>query len=177
MVLEALKGDIAELAPQVAQACAIWIRSGFNLRHATWDFRILPAWQPIIDHRPFKKPWRRPQDSLLRLQIADSQLQYAYVFSNPTDSQGYASLQDLDEALRGCLEALSDCEGIERLAFIHMPFSPDNRHPTREDNLLAATQMVKTLREWSQTRDSNPFTHIYLIDLSNDFEQVLATES
>jgi hypothetical protein len=188
MIIEALKGDVATVAPTVSQACALWVRSGFNGRCATWDLRIRPDWQPLIDdppdapprrrhHDPLSRPWLRHHDSLFQLGMAGTELQYAYVFSNPNDSFGYTSLEQLHNSLWRCLETLSALEGIERVSFIHMPLSPLNRGTTREDNLSAATEMVRTLREWAQTCAPNPFTHVYLIDLRNDFSHVLTAEN
>ena len=176
MIIQALEGDVAMVAPGVAQASALWLRSGFNGRCATWQFRILSDWQPIIDDPPDERPWHRHHDSLFRLRMTNTDLKYAYVFSNPNDGFGYTSLEQLHDSLWRCLEALSALEGIARVAFIHMPFSPQNRPTTREDNLSAATEMVRTLQEWAQIRDPNPFTHVYLIDFRNDFSHVLAAE-
>lgn len=171
MKIEAIGGDIAEVAPRLAHVAVLWLRSGFNFRCATWKFKILPNWHPDLRHVA-EPPWRLKVDSLIDVHIPESDLKYVYVFSNPTDGRGYASEQEVHDSLWRCLQTVSEL-GVERIALIHMPLSPDNRHPTRDNNLVSATQMVRTLRTWERDQHPNQFTHVYLVDRNNDFEPII----
>jgi hypothetical protein len=56
-----IKGDIAELAPEIAELSVLWIRSGLNRRYTTWEFGLrmrypgltpLGKWETVAG-----KPW------------------------------------------------------------------------------------------------------------------------
>lgn len=177
MRIEAHCGDIAKIAPQVLAtqdppnqsrgAGVLWIRDGFSSSASTWHFKIRPEWKPVGSPGPNEKPWLLGSDSLIKLQMPDTDLQYVYVFSTETSPRchhGHSnSLESLADALLNCLARLA-AEKIQRIAFMHMPFS-GARCPTPEDKNRSARQMITTLRRWgkSQESKSNPVTHVYLI--------------
>ena len=173
MNIEARQGDIAEIAPQIAEAAALWIRDGFTGSCSTWLHKIVPNWHPVLDDAHHPKPWNRPKDSVIALRVPDSDLKYAYIFSHPR-SNGYASKEELRYAIRRCLNELSRLH-MKRIAFMHMPFS--NRPDPLEDNVRSASAMVSALREWEQDQASNPITDVYLVDHSDGFVHVLQNEA
>ena len=75
MNIRSIKGDIAELAPDLAELSVLWIRSGFNRRYTTWEFGIhiryprltpLGKWETVP-----AKPWLAPSDQVLEIHPPD----------------------------------------------------------------------------------------------------------
>ena len=69
MNIRSIKGDIAELAPDLAGLSVLWIRSGFNRRYTTWKFGIhirypgltpLAKWETVAS-----KPWLAASDHFI----------------------------------------------------------------------------------------------------------------
>jgi hypothetical protein len=204
MKIHAVGGDIVGIAPQLAQAAVLWLRKGFNRRYLTWDTQMLPRYRSCLyDTIPdsVETPWLWPHDRFFKLCPPDGRLDTVYIFSNPTDALGVASLDEVKTLIHRCLLTLTaiPCRSV---AMIHIPVAPGGRVPNAEDDLASAKAMIEALREWDrehpqqpgmdpdadihfldEVRDfddyssphhvNRPIDDVYLVDLENDFAKLL----
>ncbi len=169
-----VKGDIADVAPRVAELAVLWIRGGFNQRAATWQFRIHKAYPTMrrADGETIPdQPWLSPTDQAFLILPADGRLRHLYLFSNPSNSRG---LRDLAEVRAAVARSLNHARsiGVRRLAMILIPFAPAGEKPTREQNKESAAAIVAELRRWD-TANPSTITHVHLVDLGGGFEDCL----
>ena len=175
MNIHAIKGDIAEMAPDIAELSVLWIRSGFNGRFTTWEFGIrkrypgltpLEKWETVAS-----KPWLAPSDQVLEVHPPDGLLRFVYVFSNPFDGRGLPTLDAVQDAVTRCLDRATELS-VQRIAMIHIPFAPDGKEPTRQEDIESATAIIAALRCWEGAHPGK-ITDVYLVDLDDDFGRLL----
>ena len=167
-----IAGDIFEIAPKVADAAILYLKSGFCMREVTW-MQIRENWCPHAFHPNLHnidgRPWEHSADVLYRVHIPGSQLRFIYIFSNPNNSRGFTTLENLELSLIRSLNSLSDLN-ITRISLIHIPFVAENKLPTLENNICSANLMVRTLQNWNLENPS-VFSDAYLVDLSDGFRR------
>lgn len=166
------RGDILDLSRDDSDAVALWVRSGFNVRDITWrslerEFasRLSP---PLMEG---DRPWKSATDLVWEVHPPLQRLRYVYLFSNPSDSFGYGSLDEVSAAVSRCLDRLNS-EGVRRLSMMHMPVSPTGDRPTDEEDLASARAMVQALRDWDALNPGQ-MDRILLVDKVDDFSRVL----
>jgi len=170
-----IKGDIAELAPDLAELTVLWIRSGFNRRFATWEFGLhlryvgltpLGKWETVP-----AKPWLADSDQVLEVHPPDGLLRYLYVFSNQFDGLGFPTLDAVQDAVVRCLDQAAAL-AVQRVAMIQIPFAPEGSKQTREQHILSATALIAALRRWDEVHPGK-ITNVYLVDQDDDFSSLL----
>ena len=175
MNIHSIKGDIAELAPEIAELSVLWICSGFNRRYTTWKFGIhirypgltpLAKWETVAG-----KPWLAASDQVLEIHPPDGVLRYLYVFSNPFDGLGFPTLAAVQDAVVRSLDQAAELQA-QRIAMIQIPFAPEGRKQTREQHILSVTATISALRRWDEAHAGN-ITDVYLVDLDDDFGPLL----
>ena len=175
MNIHSIKGDIAELAPEIAELSVLWICSGFNRRYTTWEFGIhirypgltpLGKWETVAS-----KPWLAPSDQILEIHPPDGVLRYLYVFSNPFDGLGFPTLEAVQDAVVRCLDQAAGLRA-QRIAMIQIPFAPEGKKQNRSQHLESVTSTITALRRWDEDHPSK-ITDVYLVDLDDDFGPLL----
>jgi hypothetical protein len=170
-----IKGDIAELAPDIAELSVLWIRSGFNRRYTTWKFGLhmrypgltpMGKWETVAS-----KPWLAPSDQVLEIHPPDGVLRYLYVFSNPFDGLGFPTLDAVQDAVVRCLDQAAALPA-QRIAMIQIPFAPEGKKQTREQHLESVTATIMALRRWDEAHPDK-ITDVYLVDLDDDLAPLL----
>jgi hypothetical protein len=178
MNIRAIKGDIAELAPDIAELAILWIRSGFNRRFTTWEFGLhirYPGLTPLGKWETVPaKPWLASSDQVLEIHPPDRLLRYLYIFSNPFDGLGFPTLGAVQDAVTRCLDQAAEL-GVQRIAMIQLPFAPEGRKQTRPQHLESVTAMIAALRRWDAARPDK-ITDVYLVDLDDDFSPLLTAQ-
>ena len=178
MNIRSIKGDIAALAPDLAELSVLWIRSGFNRRYTTWKFGIhirypgltpLGKWETVAS-----KPWLAPSDQVLEIHPPDKWLRYLYVFSNPFDGLGFPTLDAVQDAVVRCLDQAAEL-AVQRIAMMQIPFAPEGKKQTREQHILSVTAMIAALQRWDEAHQGK-ITDVYLVDLDEDFGPLLLTK-
>ena len=167
-----IAGDIFEIAPKIADAAILYLNSGFCMREVTWR-QIRENWCPHAFHPNLHnidgQPWEHSSDILYRVHVPDSQLRFIYIFSNPNNSKGFTTLENLESSLIRSLNSLSDLN-IKRISLIHIPFVTEKNLPTLKNNICSANLMVRTLQNWDLENPS-VFSDAYLVDLSDGFRK------
>ena len=175
MNIRSIKGDIAELAPDLAELSVLWIRSGFNRRYTTWKFGIhirYPGLTPLAKwETAASKPWLAPSDQVLEIHPPDRLLRYLYVFSNPFDGLGFPTLNAVQAAVARCLDLAAELQA-KRIAMMQIPFAPDGKKQTREQHIESLTATIAALRRWDEAHPSK-ITDVYLVDLDDDSAPLL----
>ena len=174
MNIRSIKGDIAELAPGIAELSVLWIRSGFNRRYTTWEFGIhirYPRLTSLEGEVVGGKPWLAPSDQVLEIHPPDGLLRYLYVFSNPFDGRGFSTLDAVQDAVARCLDRAAELP-TQRIAMIQIPFAPDSGKPTRQQHVESATAVIAELRRWDEAHPGK-ITDVYLVDLDDAFGPLL----
>ncbi len=177
MNIRSIKGDIAELAPDIAELSVLWIRSGFNRRFTTWQFGIRTRYSGLTTlegETVASKPWLAPSDQVLEIHPPDRLLHYLYVFSNPFDGLGFATLEALQDAVAGCLDKVAELR-VQRIAMVQIPFAPEGKKQTREQHIESVTAMIAALRHWDGAHPGR-IADVYLVDLDDDFGPLLLTK-
>lgn len=149
-----IQGDVMQLAPEVSDACVLWLRSGFNGRYHIWQ-RIHDQCNIPVDNQP----WRNSEDAVIPVNMGS--LRYIYIFSNPNDAKGVASVSALKKSISTALDRLTEL-GCRKPSFIHIPLY------SKEKDQEAAETLIKTLREWNQ-QTPEAIDEVYLVDRKGDF--------
>ncbi len=149
-----LDGDVVELAPKVSDSCVLWLRSGFNGRYHIWE-RIRDQWKIPDD----ELPWRGSEDAVIPVNIGS--LRYIYIFSNPNEAKGVATVPALKTSISTALDRLAEL-GCRRPAFIHIPLH------SKENDQEAAETLINTLREWNQ-QALEGIDEVHLVDRKGTF--------
>jgi hypothetical protein len=182
MNIQAVGGDIADLAPDLAEAAVLWLRSGYNLRFTTWFCKILQRYpqerlceSPSRDREALKTPWISLRDRIIRLNPPDNKLKWLYIFSNPEDSMGVLSLEEVQSLIYRCFDALSRLE-CRSAAMIHIPFSPRNHNTSSQQDAASAEAMIEAIRTWDKNNPGK-IDKVFLVDRKNDFIKQLEDAS
>jgi hypothetical protein len=168
MRLYSVRGNIVELSPLLSEVCVLWLRGGFNERFVTW-MQIAERFGEQLP-RQLQSPWREPHDTLFALNPPAGILRWLLVFSNPDESKGFRSLDEVRDAVRRSLDRLSELHA-QSISFIHIPSTHNNQDPIDAENLESATAMIQAASQWvneHETLDKN----IYMIDRDGDFSRV-----
>jgi hypothetical protein len=148
-----IKGDIAELAPDIAELSVLWIRGGFNRRFTTWEFAIRKRYPGLTPPGKWEtvasKPWLAPSDQVLEIHPPDGLLRYLYVFSNRFEGLGFPTLDAVQDAMVRCLDQAAEL-AVQRIAMIQIPFAFEGRKQTREQHILSVTAIIAALRRWDE---------------------------
>jgi len=160
-------GDVLDVAPSIAEATVLWLRSGFNHRFGTWRFGLTN--RPLRALTPgarLDRPWVSPTDSVWELEPPMNQLRYVYVLANPSDGKGYSDLESVNGAVTRSLDVLSS-RGVRTIAMIHIPLAAGSE-PTDEEQTAAAEAMVSALRAWDSAHPDQ-IDKVVLVDLQDGF--------
>jgi hypothetical protein len=176
MKIQAVEGEIIEVAPRVAEAMVLWLRSGYCARHSTWAHKIVPRYQARCATLPTSSnvddaPWRSPEDQLFRLEPPDGHLRLLYVFANPEDAQGVASLDEVRALIERCLDGLAR-RGCRSMAIIHIPIALPGRTTTVKEDTRSAVAMIDALRSWDE-RHPGEIDDVFCVDLADGFKEQL----
>jgi hypothetical protein len=183
MAIVNLKGMIMDVAPDKAEAIAVWLRSGFNDRHSIWLFDLeekginTKLIYPVNKNTPERseyefdinlQPWKLPFDTLWRIVPKSyKKLKYIYVFSNPKDEKTVGDIEEIDKLINQCLTTLN-ARRVKSVAMILIPASIDGRRePTGEGNKLSAKRMISSIQNWLSAKERD--VDIYLVDKVDDF--------
>lgn len=171
MPIHAVGGDIVDVGSRVAEASAIWLRSGFNERFLTWE-RFVGRYGPqLLGDRP----WCNPDPRLITLPAADGDLHHLYFFPNPGDGIGCQNVAEVEARTDECLSLLV-ARGVHRIAMILIPLADQStkieRGAARARDLVSARAMINAIRFW-EGRHQVTVVDVYLVDLRNDFSTLL----
>ncbi len=186
MAIVNLKGKIWDVAPDKAEAIAVWLRDGFNLRHSIWGYdleekKITPKLiYPLNNNTPERlssqydfdinlQPWKLPYDTLWRIvPKMYKKLKYIYVFSNPKDEKTVDSLEEIDRLINQCLTTLN-LRGVKSVAMILIPATINGTKsiPIGQDDVLSAKRMISSIQNWLSANEID--MDIYLVDIVDDF--------
>ena len=176
MKIQAVGGDIAEVAPQMAEAMVLWLRSGYCERHSTWAHKILPRYQARCVTLPTSSsmddaPWQSPEDRLFWLHPPDRRLRLLYVFANPKDDHGVASLDEVGTLIARCLDELAR-HGCRSMAILHIPVVLPSGAKAANEDTRAAVAMINALRSWDE-RHPGEIDDVFCVDLADGFRDQL----
>jgi hypothetical protein len=171
MEIHAVKGDIVELAPTLAEVSALWLRKGFCQRHITWG-QILERYRSGVSHKvhhfsedSWNEPWLSPSDWRFALVPQDNKLKLLYVFSNPKDAQCLPDLDTLQTIIWSCFKRISHL-GHRSVAMIHIPAAV-NGHANDE---ASAEALIDAIRSWDE-KHPGMIDDVFLVDRENDFSK------
>lgn len=154
LIISPIEGDVVQVAPEVSDACILWLRSGFNGRYHIWE-RIRDQWKIPADDLP----WRNPKDAVIPVNTGS--LRYIYIFSNPNEAKGMTTVPALKSAISTALDRLAEL-GCRKPSFIHIPLHSE------EKDQEAAEALIETLREWNQQTPAI-INEVYLVDRKGAF--------
>lgn len=186
MQIHAVGGNIADRAPEIAEAAVLWLRSGYNYRHHAWRFKISerywdrlrrPAFPMIFrrGHLPEAAaiptmPWVNADDVVFNVDPPDHQLRYIYLFANSTDGTGYQDLQEVDACIHRSLNRLTELS-VRKVAMMHVPVIDRLSQDRNTCDRRSAKAMLTAIRAWDELHP-NAIDDIFLVDLQNSFEEL-----
>jgi hypothetical protein len=168
MKIKNIKGNIYEITPDLAEACILYLRSGFNPSFSEWQYNFLPKFKNLIHYKGNKldilKPWQSKEDTILELKPKQNKWKYIYVFSNPKNEKGFSSETELRDKINLSLSSLSDL-GVTKVSSIHLPI-------INLKSIDSAKIMLNQIRDFGAIKKSN-INELFLVDLNDSFKQII----
>lgn len=167
MRIQSIAGNVAEVAPRSSEIAILWLRSGFNLRFSTWHFEISKKWPLVIPEGlvDAMKPWKGNTDTLFAVEPPFGRTRYVYVFANPSDSQGYAGVEEVSAAIDRAFDRARSL-GVRSAALIHIPV-------VGCDDAESARAMVVAIDRWDCAHP-RWLEDVVLVDRTGDFRRILS---
>ena len=190
MRIHPVGGNIVDVAPSLAEASVLWLRSGFNNRDRLGRYQLRERYpgDRLVPHDAVKgfnprsrqpsiagsfpvEPWRSETDLVFQVNPPDDHLQYVYTFANPSDAAGCADVQEIDVLVQRCLKRLAEL-AVRRIAMMHIPFARRQQLENRQAcDAESAQAMIASLLTWDE-RNPTLIEEVFLIDLENGFAQL-----
>jgi hypothetical protein len=174
MNIQPIHGDIVEMAPRGAELAGLWICGGFDEHFHRWRYGFrakYPALKPLDDGTDLERPWLAAADQVFEIDPPDELLRYIYVFSNPSDVKGLPTLEAVKSAVACCLDRAVKLE-VRGVALVHIPFAPEGRTPTFQQDNQSARAILEMLRLWDECFPDR-IDEVCLVDSGGRFDDLL----